>query len=75
MRRALVIIVVGVVGALAFAQSEPADVRPPDFGTLPPEVGAATGDPSAWYCSWVTAGALRDSALNTVSPEPPEGCW
>ncbi len=67
MRRALVIIVVGVVGALAFAQSEPADVRPPDFGTLPPEVGAATGDPSAWYCSWVTAGALRDSAFNLAA--------
>ena len=67
MRRALVIIVVGVVGALAFAQSEPVDERSPAFGTLPTEAVAATGDPSAWYCPWVAAGALRDSAFNVAA--------
>ena len=67
MRRAAVVIVVGVLGALAFAQAGPVDVRRPDFGTVPPEAGAATGDPSAWYCPLVTAGALRDSAFNLAS--------
>ncbi len=67
MRRAVIVIVVGVLGALAFAQTGPVDVRPPEFGTLPPEVGTATGDPSAWYCPWVAAGALRDSAFGLAS--------
>ena len=30
-------------------------------------MGTATGDPSAWYCPWVAAGALRDSAFNLAS--------
>lgn len=67
MRRAAVVIVVGVIGALAFSQTGPIDVRPPEFGTLPPDVGTATGDPSAWYCPWVEAGALRDSAFGLAS--------
>ena len=67
MRRAAVVVVVGFIGALAFSQTGPIDVRPPDFGTLPPEVGTATGDPSAWYCPWVDAGALRDSAFGLAA--------
>jgi len=67
MRRAVVVIVVGLLGALAFAQTGPIDDRPPDFGTVPPDVGTATGDPSAWYCPWVEAGALRDSAFGLAA--------
>lgn len=67
MRRAAVVIVAGLLGALAFAQAGPVDVRRPGFGTVPSEAGAATGDPSAWYCPWVAAGALRDSAFNLAS--------
>ena len=67
MRRAAVVIVVGVLGMLAFAQTEPVADGPPAFGTVPSDVGAATGDPSAWYCSWIVAGALRDSAFNLAS--------
>ena len=67
MRRAVIVIVVGVLGALAFAQTGPVAVRPPEFGTLPLEVGTATGDPSAWYCPWVVAGALRDSSFGLAS--------
>lgn len=73
MRRALAVLVATVLGALAFAQSEPVDVSPPPFGTLPPEVGAATGDPSAWYCPWVAAGALRDSTFNLAALVDVEG--
>jgi len=67
MRRAAVVIVVGVLGMLAFAQASPVAVGPPSFGTVPDDVGTATGDPSAWYCPWVAAGALRDSAFNLAS--------
>ena len=67
MRRAIAIIIVAVVGTLAFAQTGPIDESPPDFGTLPPEVGGATGDPSAWYCPWVASGALRDSTFALAS--------
>ncbi len=67
MRRVLAIVVVAVVGALALAQTGPVDERPPDFGTLAPDSGAATGDPSAWYCSWAAAGALRDSTFAMAS--------
>ncbi len=67
MRRAIVVIVVGLLGALAFAQTGPIDDRPPDFGTLPPDLGTATGDPSAWYCPWVEAGALRDAAFGLAA--------
>lgn len=67
MRRVAVAIVVGVIGALAFAQTGPIDVRPPDFGAPPSDLGTATGDPSAWYCPWVEAGALLDSAFGLAS--------
>ena len=67
MGRAAVVIVVGVLGMLAFAQASPVAVGPPSFGTVPDDVGTATGDPSAWYCPWVAAGALRDSAFNLAS--------
>ena len=67
MRRAAVVIVVGVLGMLAFTQTAPVAVGPPNFGTAPADVAAATGDPSAWYCPWVAAGALRDSAFNLAS--------
>jgi hypothetical protein len=67
MRRVIAVVIVAVVGALALAQSGPAEVGRPDFGTPLPEAGAATGDPSAWYCPWVGAGALRDSAFNVAS--------
>ncbi|MEA3502238.1 MAG: DUF5719 family protein [Actinomycetota bacterium] len=67
MRRVIAGIIVAVVGALAFAQAGPIEVRPPDFGAPPPEVSGATGDPSAWYCPWVASGALRDSAFNVAT--------
>jgi len=67
MRRVAVVIVVGVLGMLAFAQTAPVAFSPPSFGTVSDDVGAATGDPSAWYCPWVAAGALRDSAFNLAS--------
>ena len=67
MRRAAVVIVVGVLGMLAFTQTAPIDPRPPNFGTVPSDVGTASGDPSTWYCPWVAAGALRDSAFNLAS--------
>jgi len=67
MRRAVVVIVIGLLGALAFAQTGPIDDRPPDFGALPPDLGTATGDPSAWYCPWVEAGALRDAAFGLAA--------
>jgi hypothetical protein len=67
MRRVAVVIVVGVLGLLAFAQTAPIAFNPPSFGTVPDDVGAATGDPSAWYCPWAAAGALRDSAFNLAS--------
>src|SRR5665811_2070989 len=66
MRRAIAIIIVAVVGTLAFAQTGPVDESRPAFGTLPPEVGGATGDPSAWYCPWVASGAC----LLYTSPSP-----
>jgi hypothetical protein len=59
--------VVGVLAVLAFAQTGPVDDRPPDFGAAPSDTDTATGDPSAWYCPWVAAGALRDSAFNLAS--------
>jgi hypothetical protein len=67
MRRVIAIVVVAIVGTFAFAQSAPIDESPPDLGTLPSEVGGATGDPSAWYCPWVAAGALRDSTFGIAS--------
>ncbi len=67
MRRAIAVIVVAVLGALALAQTGPARVGPPDFGVPPAETIGATGDPSAWYCPWVASGALRDSAFNLAS--------
>lgn len=67
MRRAAVVVVVGVLGMLTFAQTKPVAVGPPEFGIVSSDVGAATGDPSAWYCPWVEAGALRDSAFNLAS--------
>ncbi len=67
MRRVIAVVIVAVAGALALTQSAPIEVRPPDFGAPPPDVGGATGDASAWYCPWVASGALRDSAFNLVS--------
>jgi hypothetical protein len=67
MRRIIAGIIVAVIGALALAQTEPIDVRPPDFGAPPAETIGATGDPSAWYCPWVVSGALRDSTFNLAS--------
>lgn len=67
MRRMIAGIIVVALGALAFTQTEPVDVRPPDFGAPPAEAIGATGDPSAWYCPWVISGALRDSAFNLAS--------
>lgn len=67
MRRIVAVVIVAAVGALALAQTEPVDVRPPDFGAPTGEVIGATGDPSAWYCPWVVSGALRDSAFNLAS--------
>jgi hypothetical protein len=67
MRRIVAVVIVAAVGALALAQTEPIDVRPPEFGAPPAETIGATGDPSAWYCPWVAAGALRDSAFNVAS--------
>lgn len=67
MRRIVAVVIVAAVGALALAQTEPIDVRPPEFGAPPTETIGATGDPSAWYCPWVAAGALRDSAFNVAS--------
>jgi hypothetical protein len=67
MRRVIAIIIVVLAGTLALSQTGPIDPTPPDFGTLPPEAGAVTGDPSAWYCSWVAAGALRDSTFALAS--------
>jgi hypothetical protein len=67
MRRIVAVVIVAAVGALAFAQTEPVDVRPPDFGAPPGEVIGASGDPSTWYCPWVVSGALRDSAFNLAS--------
>jgi len=67
MRRILAGIAVAAIGALALAQTERVDVRPPDFGAPPAETIGASGDPSAWYCPWVISGALRDSAFNLAS--------
>ncbi len=67
MRRMIAGIVVVAFGTLALAQTEPVDVRPPEFGAPPAEAIGATGDPSAWYCPWVISGALRDSAFNLAS--------
>jgi len=67
MRRVIAIFVVAVVGTLAFTQIGPVPETPPDFESLPSEVGGATGDPSAWYCPWVAAGALRDSTFALAS--------
>ncbi|MEN8113743.1 MAG: DUF5719 family protein [Actinomycetota bacterium] len=67
MRRALAIIVAAVVGLLAVSQIPPADVRAPDFEIPVSGIDGATGDPSAWYCSWAAAGALRDTAFNLAS--------
>ena len=67
MRRAAVVVVVGILGMLAFTQTAPVAFSPPSFGTVPDDAGAATGDPSAWYCPWAAAGALRDSAFNLAS--------
>ncbi len=67
MRRIVAGIVVAALGALALTQTEPVDVRPPEFGAPPAEAIGATGDPSTWYCPWVISGALRDSAFNLAS--------
>lgn len=67
MRRAAVVIVVGILGMLAFVQTAPVALNTPSFGTVPDDAGTATGDPSAWYCPWAAAGALRDSAFNLAS--------
>lgn len=67
MRRIVAVIAVAAIGVLAFAQTEPVDVRAPDFGAPPAEAIGATGDPTAWYCPWVVSGALRDSAFNLAS--------
>lgn len=67
MRRALALIVTGVLAALAFAASPPIEERPPDFGIPSVEVEGATAEPSAWYCPWTAAGALRDSAFNLAT--------
>ena len=49
MRRAAVVIVVGVLGMLAFSQTAPVAVGPPNFGTTSADVVAATRDTRAWY--------------------------
>ncbi len=40
MRRVAVVIVVGVLGMLAFAQTAPVAFSPPSFGTVSDDVGA-----------------------------------
>jgi hypothetical protein len=67
MRRAVAVIVAVVVGVLAVSQVEPSAPAAPEFDTPTLELEGATGDPSAWYCPWAAAGALRDSALNLAS--------
>jgi hypothetical protein len=67
MRRTIAVVIVAAVGALAFAQTEPVEDRPPEFGAPPAETIGATGDPTAWYCPWVASGALRDAAFNLAS--------
>jgi len=67
MRRLLAVIIVVVLGAVALTQTGPIEESPPDFGTLPSDIGGATGSPSAWYCPWVAAGALRDSTYGLAS--------
>ncbi|MEN8234700.1 MAG: DUF5719 family protein [Actinomycetota bacterium] len=67
MRRAIAVIIAVVVGVLAVSQVPPVEDRPPDFEIPLSEIDGATGDPSAWYCPWAAAGALRDSAFNLAA--------
>ena len=68
MRRTILLVLAAVVGFLGILQVAPGATPPPDFnlddGSHP---DGASAVPSAWYCPWVEAGDVLDSALAVAS--------
>ncbi|MGI9584532.1 MAG: DUF5719 family protein, partial [Acidimicrobiia bacterium] len=70
MRRAVAVVLAGVLGVIGLLQVEPAPGSPPEFGSIDVVVpDGAVASPSAWYCPWVAAGDIVDSTV-VVASEP-----
>ncbi|MCL1598961.1 MAG: DUF5719 family protein [Actinomycetia bacterium] len=68
MRRTILVVLAALVGFVGVLQVAPGATPPPEFN-----VGAgdhpdgAAAVPSAWYCPWVEAGDVIDSAISVAS--------
>jgi hypothetical protein len=69
MRRVVLLLLAGVVGAIGLMQVAPPPAGAPEFGspTTDEPGGGAVASPSAWYCPWVESGDIVDSDVIVVS--------
>lgn len=64
MRRALLLLLAGLVTVVALVQVAPQPEPAPNFGTIDAgDTGGAVSSPSTWYCPWVEAGDIVDTDI------------
>lgn len=64
MRRAILLLIAGLVAVVALVQVAPQPEPAPNFGTIDAgDTDGAVSSPSTWYCPWVEAGDIVDTDI------------